>query len=771
MLIEPPETPDIGPQSTDGEIVELAQAATAGAESIGQITVLQGTVTITRTDGTKVKASDGAPIFQGDVIETGSGAIGITFADDSVFSLAEQGRMTIDEMIYDPGTQSGKSAIGLTSGVFTFVSGQIAKTDVGAMTITTPVAVIGIRGTAGGGKAAPEGNPNTFTMFSDPGGGTGEMTITTLGGAQTLSTPNQTTQISSAYVPPTIPVTLPASAVARFYANARAVAPPPPTSPGVTGGGATGDEAAEGGPTEAEVAEAAAEAEAAAAAEAEAVAEAEALAAEAEAAAAVAGDAEAEAAEAKAAELAAEAESTAAAAEAQATEAEAAQAKAVAAEAVHAEAKATVEARAQAIAAFQGPGPGGFGSEGPGPGGFSTIIEAGEQAAEAAFDQAMLGGGSLEDAFFAATKAATKAGFDKVLETNPMFYGTDKSIKSVLNSVADNVILKLTGNIDLLSAGTGNGVGYNDATQRNSQNEIEHLTEDAVGEIAGIFFEKILGGDGVVDEEAKFFEAFFDDPFSAFEDEFFFAEENFFGPDIFGPDIFGPVNFFFDEGPKDEFLFFFDEGPDNFIPDEFDFSGVTIIGGDGDDTLTGFAGNDTLEGGKGKDTLNGGSGADTYFYLATTDGSTTPGSGDVIATANFVSGTDEFVFKSSAFGDGGLSFGVGITDVPFDNDIDDTLANLETAADTDREAYFVELTDSTLNAALFFSIDTAVAAGDAADGKGFIIVDNGVDTKILFDPDFSAASNGSLIEIVTITGLADGGTITNEDLLVVDVPT
>ncbi len=397
----------------------------------------------------------------------------------------------------------------------------------------------------------------------------------------------------------------------------------------------------------------------------------------------------------------------------------------------------------------------------------------------------MLTGGSLEDAFFAATTAATQAGFEAVLDANPTFYGTDKSIKSVLNSVADNVILKLTGNIDLLSAGTGNGVGYNDATQRNSQNEIEHLTEDAVGEIAGIFFENILGGDGVVDEEAKFFEALFDDPFSAFEDEFFFAEESFFGPDIFGPDIFGPVNFFFDEGPKDEFLFFFDEGPDDFIPDEFDFSGVTIIGGDGDDTITGGVfndlliggsgadtitggdGDDTLQGGQGKDTLNGGSGADTYFYEATTDGSTTPGSGDVIATANFVSGTDEFVFKSSAFGDGGLFGTVGITDVPFDTNESTTLTNLQTAANTDREAYFVELTGSTLNATVFNLIDTKVAAGSAAAGKGFVIVDNGTNTKILFDPNFSAASDGSLIEIATITGLADGGTISDQDLVVV----
>ncbi|MEE3051551.1 MAG: hypothetical protein VX535_08250, partial [Pseudomonadota bacterium] len=200
-----------------------------------------------------------------------------------------------------------------------------------------------------------------------------------------------------------------------------------------------------------------------------------------------------------------------------------------------------------------------------------------------------------------------------------------------------------------------------------------------------------------------------------------------------------------------------------------------LIGGSGADTITGGDGDDTLEGGQGKDTLNGGSGADTYFYEATTDGSTTPGSGDVIATANFVSGTDEFVFKSSAFGDGGLSFDVGITGVPFDTNEATTLNNLTTAANTDREAYFVELTGSTFTgdagAALFNSIDTKLAAGSAAAGKGFVIVDNGTNTKILFDSNFSAASDGSLIEIATITGLADGGTIDDATQDLVVVPT
>ena len=177
MFIESSEAPEPDLQSTDGAIVELAQAASPGTESIGQVTALQGTVIITRTDGTKVSAADGTPIFQGDLVETGAdGAIGITFADDSTFSLADDGSLVIDEMVYDPSTQQGKSALNVASGVFTFVSGQIAKTSIDAMVITTPVAVIGIRGTEGGGRAGPEGTTNTYSLFG------GEMSVSTLGG-------------------------------------------------------------------------------------------------------------------------------------------------------------------------------------------------------------------------------------------------------------------------------------------------------------------------------------------------------------------------------------------------------------------------------------------------------------------------------------------------------------------------------------------------------------------------------------------------------------
>jgi len=239
------------------EITELAQAG--GEESVGKVEVSKGEVFVTRTDGTKIKAVEGTDIFQGDAVETDAdGSIGIVFADNSTFSLAESGSMIIDEMVYDPGSQEGTSVFSVAEGVFSFVSGQIAKTDVDAMTIKTPTATVGIRGTAGGGKI---GKTDTFSLFAEEAGEggilfdpdvlggqqggdslTGEMVITTQVGAQTLNRPNATTQVSSPFSPPSIPVILPAAAVSQFYAAAVSAAPPTPTAATNTGGDQQGDE-------------------------------------------------------------------------------------------------------------------------------------------------------------------------------------------------------------------------------------------------------------------------------------------------------------------------------------------------------------------------------------------------------------------------------------------------------------------------------------------------------------------------------------------------
>ena len=135
--------------SAAADPVQVAQAAPDGAEqSIGTVESLSGSVFAIHSDGTRVELEAGSPVFQGDTIETGAdGAIGVVLADETTFSMAESGSMVLDEMVYDPATQEGSLSMSVVEGVFTFVSGQVAKTDPDAMTLDTPVKTIGIRGT------------------------------------------------------------------------------------------------------------------------------------------------------------------------------------------------------------------------------------------------------------------------------------------------------------------------------------------------------------------------------------------------------------------------------------------------------------------------------------------------------------------------------------------------------------------------------------------------------------------------------------------------
>lgn len=132
--------------------VQVAQAGPDAptAQPIGTVTKAAGEVFATRADGSRVALQSGDQVFQGDVLETGpEGAVGIVFIDETEFSLGGDGRMVLDEMIYDPDGGAGSSSFSLVSGTFSFVSGEIAKLGADAMQVDTPVATIGIRGTKG----------------------------------------------------------------------------------------------------------------------------------------------------------------------------------------------------------------------------------------------------------------------------------------------------------------------------------------------------------------------------------------------------------------------------------------------------------------------------------------------------------------------------------------------------------------------------------------------------------------------------------------------
>ena len=69
------------------------------------------------------------------------------------------------------------------------------------MELKTPVVTMGIRGTTVAGKAAVEGNDNSFTLLEDSDGGVGQISISN-GGTQVLSQVGATTVVSSFTAPP-----------------------------------------------------------------------------------------------------------------------------------------------------------------------------------------------------------------------------------------------------------------------------------------------------------------------------------------------------------------------------------------------------------------------------------------------------------------------------------------------------------------------------------------------------------------------------------------
>ena len=122
-------------------------AANAALVQIGKVINLSGSATSTHADGVSVDLKVGDPVFQGDVVQTGPDSkLGVSFLDDTVFSMSADARMVLDELVYDPANVANSSMVfNLVQGSFVFVTGAIAPT--GNMKIETPVATMGIRGT------------------------------------------------------------------------------------------------------------------------------------------------------------------------------------------------------------------------------------------------------------------------------------------------------------------------------------------------------------------------------------------------------------------------------------------------------------------------------------------------------------------------------------------------------------------------------------------------------------------------------------------------
>ena len=187
----------------------------AAADFIGVAAAMRGDVirvSSVSDDATLGALKSGTKIYLGDNIEVASdGRMQILLLDETVFTLGSGARLTIDEFVFDPETQSGSMTTQITKGAFRFVSGKLAKSSPSAMKVQLPSATLSIRGTQVAGLVDEDGNSQVILVGPGPnnfGAALGAVTVSNNFGSVDLTRPNFSTIITPD-APPATPVLAP----------------------------------------------------------------------------------------------------------------------------------------------------------------------------------------------------------------------------------------------------------------------------------------------------------------------------------------------------------------------------------------------------------------------------------------------------------------------------------------------------------------------------------------------------------------------------------
>lgn len=137
--------------ATGALLVLLALALPAGeveAQQVGTAAAVNPAAKASRGSGGARTIVIGQSIAHRERIQTTSvGSVQLLFLDKTSMTIGPNSDLAIDEYVYDPASNTGKLAATLTKGVMRFVGGQISHA--GNAQVTTPTAVVGIRGGVG----------------------------------------------------------------------------------------------------------------------------------------------------------------------------------------------------------------------------------------------------------------------------------------------------------------------------------------------------------------------------------------------------------------------------------------------------------------------------------------------------------------------------------------------------------------------------------------------------------------------------------------------
>jgi len=163
--------------ATASRAQDQASSQQGACDQIGQVATLQGSATVAR-GGPAVALRVNDFVLKNDTLETGvSSTLGVTFDDETTFSLSANTRITINEFVYQQGGSGNAALFTVARGTAAFLASKVAST--GDMKIATPIATMGIRGTTGVvdvPEAGTTGEPR-IKLYADADGHVGRIEV------------------------------------------------------------------------------------------------------------------------------------------------------------------------------------------------------------------------------------------------------------------------------------------------------------------------------------------------------------------------------------------------------------------------------------------------------------------------------------------------------------------------------------------------------------------------------------------------------------------
>jgi hypothetical protein len=175
------------------------------------VTKVENEAEVVSSGGTTA-AVVGTVLHMKDELRTGAaGRLQVTFRDNTTLALGEKASVVIDRYVFDPDAGVGEAALNATRGALRFATGRLAAIPGKKITVSTPVAALGVRGTE--------------FWFGQIDGHAGALllkptiVVSNEAGAVTLSNAGQGTDILSSTTAPGPPTKWPADKVARALSS------------------------------------------------------------------------------------------------------------------------------------------------------------------------------------------------------------------------------------------------------------------------------------------------------------------------------------------------------------------------------------------------------------------------------------------------------------------------------------------------------------------------------------------------------------------------